>query len=165
MNVSRFLAYSADIVGNAMIVALVALLAISPAQAVPAGAVNGTVDAVAHEVDQHQVVYGSVYGYGNNYVFTISNGARFEPLHLNVHFQFIGGDGKLIGEIVRYGWCPASLGGSAKRCDVRFTAGGAAVYRAATIIKMFGERTGPQGGQGPRDGLSDFTVPILRGQY
>jgi hypothetical protein len=120
------------------------------AEADPRGSANGRVDAVAHNVEEHQVLYGSVYNYGSGFVFTISNGNRLYPLWLNAHFQFIDSSGRLIGEVVRGGWCAASLGGSARRCDCRFTGTGTAYWSGAAIIKMFGQRTSPlrRGGSG-----------------
>jgi hypothetical protein len=120
------------------------------AEADPRGSVNGRVDAVAHNVEEHQVLYGTVYNYGSSYVFTISNGNRLYPLWLHVDFQFIDGSGRLIGDVVRGGWCEASRGGSARQCDCRFTGPGTAYWSDAAIIKMFGERSSPlrRGGSG-----------------
>lgn len=127
------------------IIALIAMgLMSTVALAVPPAEPNGLVHAEAHEVDRHQVVYGSVYDFGKSYVFTISNGHRWNPLHLNVHFQYFDSAGNLLGEVVHYGWCPASKFGSANRCDVRFQAMGDNYFAAATRIKMFGERTRPR---------------------
>jgi len=120
-----------------LLAGLLPALAIAPSQEVS----PGRVDAEAHNVDNHQVVYGTVYNYGSGSVFTISNGDQGSPLWLNVHFQFIDGNGGLIEEVVRGGWCEASLGGSARKCDCRFTAGiRSDTYSTAARIKMFGER-------------------------
>jgi hypothetical protein len=81
---------------------------------------------VAHSSSRFRTVIGSTH------------------LWLHAHFQFIDSNGRLVGEVVRGGWCAASLGGSARRCDCRFTDIGTGYYYYAARIKMFGEVATPR---------------------
>jgi hypothetical protein len=101
---------------------------------------NGQTQAVAYNLGTHQVVYGKVLEYGSSFVFTISNGNSTQPLHLDVHFEFINTKGDKIGDIMRHWWCAASLGRSARQCDCRFRDRGMAYYSEADTIKMFASR-------------------------
>jgi hypothetical protein len=119
-----------------LVVVLTAVFFATLAIAYPKGDKNGLTNAVAENVDAHVVVEGTVYDYGNSFVYTISNGNRFDPVHLDVYFKFIASNGQEIGNIMRHWWCRASLGGHANRCDCRFSDLGTGYYSDAAIIKM-----------------------------
>ena len=139
--------------------AVAALVTAIDAKADPKGAAphNGLVEAEAHNFDQHQILYGSVYDWGNSYVFTISNGQKFSPIRIFAHFQFLDDSGKMIGEVTQWGWCAGSGGGGANRCDVRFKAAGGVLYHAAARIKMYAERTDKGLARGDDTPIVSFT--------
>lgn len=145
--------------GKGVLIALVAtfLSLATGAQAAPAVDAAGVAKQF-HEVDRSRFVYGQVSNGGNHFSFKISNGWRLDPLHLHVHFIFLDGEGKELGRVTRYGWCPASLGGHAKECDYQFDAAAGALWARAAKVTVFGERVAPQGGPTGEGMKSDVSI-------